>query len=584
MFKVKLARLPPLAPYSTDPPRSPVSKSMTFDSLATGPRAYLILGLLALALYLPGIRNLPVTDRDEARFVQATRQMVESGDYINIRFQKLPRNKKPAGIYWLQAAAVLGPGGGDTAAVWAYRLPSLLGAVGAVLILFALARPVFGSPAAFLGAVTLGAAVLTAVEAHIAKTDAFLLFCVVVAQGALMRIYQAGRAGTRAPPTLALAFWAALGVGIMVKGPLLPFIVVLTLSALWIADRRAGIRAGLWAGLRPVPGLVLAAAVAAPWFVAITLGGSDFISGAVAGDLLPKLLGVQESHGGPPGYYLALAPITFWPGVLLLPFGLAWAWRNRRDPGPRFCLAWLIPAWLAMELIPTKLPHYVLPLYPPAALLAAAAAVLDGDRIKGALARWPARVWIGIWCLAGLALAALLPAAAALAGGAIPLPAWAAAAAAGLALAAGLTGFFRRRILLITAGPALAMVPFLALTFAAALPAIPQLWPSAAVRTLVDANRHVGAPPVAAAGFHEPSLVFALGTSTLLTDARGAARHLAKQPGALALIEARQAAEFRAAIRGMGLTAVPLGTVRGINLSKGKAVSLTLYRAGQASP
>ncbi len=557
---------------------------MTFDSLTIGPRAYLILALLALALYLPGIDVFPVTDRDEARIAQATRQMVESGDYINIRFQNSPRNKKPAGIHWLQAAAVLGPGGGDTAAIWAYRLPSALGAMAAVLALFALARPAFGRQAAFLGAVILGSAVLTVAEAHIAKTDAFLLFCVIVAQGSLMGIYRTGRAGARASLARAMVFWAALGAAIMVKGPVLPLIVALTLAALAMADRRAGIRANLWAGLHPLPGLALTLAIAAPWFIAVTLGGSDFIAGAVTGDLLPKLLGAQESHGGPPGTYLALAPITFWPGVLLLPFGLVWAWRNRRDPGTRFCLAWLIPAWLAFELIPTKLPHYVLPLYPAAALLAAAAAIHGRVWLTAALDRWPARAWLALWCLAGLGLAAVAPAAAIFASGAIPALAWAPAAAAGLVLAAGVAGHISHDTRLMAWGPASAMILFLGLTFAAALPAIEQLWPSAGVGALVKAHRPPGGAPVAAAGFHEPSLVFALGTKTVLTGADGAARHLAERPGALALIEAGREANFRAALRQLGVTAVALGTVRGINLSKGKAVSLTLYRAGPAGP
>jgi 4-amino-4-deoxy-L-arabinose transferase-like glycosyltransferase len=399
-----------------------------------------------------------------------------------------------------------------------------------------------------------------------------------------MGIYRAGRVGARAAPALAMVFWGALGVAIMVKGPLLPFIVLLTLATLWIADKRAGIAANLWEGLRPLPGLALTAAIAAPWFIAVTLGGSDFISGAVTGDLLPKLLGIQESHGGPPGYYLALAPLTFWPGVLLLPFGLIWAWRNRRDPGLRFCLAWLIPAWLAFELIPTKLAHYVLPLYPAAALLAAAAAIQGRDQIKAALNRWPARAWLALWCLAGLALAALAPVAAYVAAGTIPPLAWAPAAAAGLVLAVGAAGHIRRQARLMAVGPALAMILFLGLTFGAALPAIPQLWPSTGVRALVDAHRPPGGTPVAAVGFHEPSLVFALGTSTLLTEAQGAARHLAERPGALVLIEARREAKFRIALQELGLTVVSIGTVRGFNLSKGKAVSLTLYRAGPARP
>src|SRR5258707_14950565 len=75
------------------------------DTWLAGRWPYLLLGALCLCLYLPGIAAIPETDRDEARFAQATRQMLESGDFLHIRFQEEARNNKPAGIYWLQAAA-----------------------------------------------------------------------------------------------------------------------------------------------------------------------------------------------------------------------------------------------------------------------------------------------------------------------------------------------------------------------------------------------------------------------------------------------------------------------------------------------
>ncbi len=557
---------------------------MTFTSLTDGPRAYLVLALLALALFLPGINSLPVTDRDEARFAQATRQMVESGDYVNIRFQDSPRNKKPVGVHWLQAASVHGLNGGDTGEIWAYRVPSLLGALGAVLALFALAHPVLGRQSAFLAAVMLSGALLTNVEAHIAKTDAILLLCVVITQGAFMGIYRAGREGERAPVALAVAFWTAMGAGILIKGPMLPFIAFTTFAALTIADRRAGLRSDLWAGLRPVPGLILAAVIVTPWFAAMALGDSGFISGALTGDLLPKLLGGQESHGAPPGYYLALAPFTLWPAVLLVPFGLIWAWRNRRDPVPRFCLAWLIPAWLALELIPTKLPHYVLPLYPAAALMAAAAAVKGRDALEAAMGRWPGRTWLALWCLVGLVLAAVAPVVSVLSGGGVTAMAWAPAPAAAVVVAIGIIAFVKRSPLLAAAAPAPLMILFMGLIFAAALPSMVQLWPSAGVRALVSAHGSGDNLPVAAAGYHEPSLVFALGTATVLTRSRGAARHIAGKRGSLALIERRQGAKFRAALAALGFRAVPLGTVRGFNTAKGRSVSLILYRAEIAGP
>src|SRR5258708_21776402 len=103
-------------------------------------RAVAVLVLVALVAFLPGFFNIPPIDRDEARFAQATKQMIESRDYIDIRFQDEVRYKKPVGIYWLQAGAVkageaLGVPGARTT-IWLYPIPSFLGALGAVLLTY----------------------------------------------------------------------------------------------------------------------------------------------------------------------------------------------------------------------------------------------------------------------------------------------------------------------------------------------------------------------------------------------------------------------------------------------------------------
>src|SRR5713101_6267866 len=105
-----------------------------------GARPYALLVGLCLCLYLPGIAAIPPLDRDEARFAQATRQMLETGDFLRIRFQEEARNKKPVGIYWLQAASVAVLSDAESAAIWPYRLPSLLGALAAVLVTFVLGK------------------------------------------------------------------------------------------------------------------------------------------------------------------------------------------------------------------------------------------------------------------------------------------------------------------------------------------------------------------------------------------------------------------------------------------------------------
>jgi 4-amino-4-deoxy-L-arabinose transferase-like glycosyltransferase len=100
-------------------------------------RAFMLLGLLCLVIYAPGLSAIPPADRDEARFAQSTRQMLETGDFIRIRFQDEARNKKPVGIYWLQAAAVGAFSISQSSAFWPYRLPSAVAATAAVLLTFA---------------------------------------------------------------------------------------------------------------------------------------------------------------------------------------------------------------------------------------------------------------------------------------------------------------------------------------------------------------------------------------------------------------------------------------------------------------
>ena len=102
--------------------------------LLTGVRPYLALLLLCLGLYIPGQSAVPPLDRDESRYMQASKQMLETGDFVSIYFQDTPRNKKPVGIYWAQAAAVAAFSDAASPDPWPYRLPSWLGATAAVLM------------------------------------------------------------------------------------------------------------------------------------------------------------------------------------------------------------------------------------------------------------------------------------------------------------------------------------------------------------------------------------------------------------------------------------------------------------------
>ena len=156
-------------------------------------RAGLLLVVFALLAFLPGFFQIPPVDRDEARFAQATKQMLETGQYVDIHFQNEVRYKKPVGIYWLEALAVkAGTAVGVPQArttIWLYRLPSLFAAIGAVLLTYWTALAFVARRPALLAALMMASSVLLGVEARLAKTDATLLFTCVAAMGAMARIY-----------------------------------------------------------------------------------------------------------------------------------------------------------------------------------------------------------------------------------------------------------------------------------------------------------------------------------------------------------------------------------------------------------
>ena len=342
------------------------------DRYIAGWRGPLLAAFVALFAGLPVLMLLPPLDRDESRYAQATSQMLQSGDYVDIRFQDDPRWKKPVGIYWMQAAAVSVTSGVEARDISAYRIPSLLAAMLAAAACAWAGAAMFGQRAGFLAGAMLGASFLLSTEAGIAKTDAMLCAAVTLSMAGLARVYLARRAGETPLRPHKLMFWFGLGLSILVKGPIGLVVVVpamLTLS-IWDRDFR-WLRSLGWGW-----GLPLVALIVGPWAIAITIAtDGGFWREAIMGDLAPKIAGGHESHGAWPGYFLLLTPVLLFPATLVLPAAISTGWHRRAEPAVRFLVCWLVPAWLIFELTPTKLAHYTLPTFGAIALLAAAASM-----------------------------------------------------------------------------------------------------------------------------------------------------------------------------------------------------------------
>ncbi|MCR9255074.1 MAG: glycosyltransferase family 39 protein [Alphaproteobacteria bacterium] len=540
--------------------------------LASGFRPYLILIGLSLVLFVPGLDSIPPLDRDESRFAQATAQMLESGEMVDIRFQDKPRHKKPAGAYWAQAASVSLLSDVEAREIWAYRVPSVIAATLAVLFVFWGGTALIGRGPAFAGALLMATALILSSEAHQAKTDAMLLAATTLAMACLARIWTRWQDGDPSRPWIEpVLLWVGVGLGMLIKGPMTPMVVGLTVIALLVTGRDRG---WFWS-LRPVIGVAIAAIIFLPWAVAIFVETQGaFFGSAVGDDLLPKLVSGQESHGAPPSYYSLLVLVTFWPASLLLWPGLKSAWQDRKgDPSARFLLCWLIPSWIVFELVPTKLPHYTLPLYPALALMAGLAA----DQIaRGMAVDRAARVVAWVWLVIGVILAAAVLIVPHVKGDG---PAWWAAVLALSVLPvlwitrkAFAQGRIKRAILGCAASATLLYPAILAGT----LPELDRL--AIAPRLAEAVDRLSPGQRFASSGFHEPSLVFLTATDTALVPPEAAADLLAD--GTVALVGViqryRPAFEARAAEREIRLERV--GVVSGLNYSKGDEIDITLFR------
>jgi len=544
-------------------------------------RVVALLLVFSLIAFLPGFFQVPPVDRDEARFAQATKQMLESGEYVDIRFQDEVRYKKPVGIYWMQVAAVKA---GETlglpharTTIWLYRLPSLAGAIAAVLLTYWAALAFVARRAALVAALMMASSVLLGIEARLAKTDAMLLFTSVAAMGAMARIYLMTRRTPEAKIgwTMPAILWTALAGGVLVKGPLILMFVTLTALALSIADR-----SGRWIWrLRPLAGFVWLIVLVLPWFVAIVAkSGDSFFAQAIGEDMLSKVTSSQETHGAPPGYYFVLFWVTFWPGAVLAGLATPMVWKARREPGAQFLLAWLVPSWLVFEAVMTKLPHYVLPLYPAIAILIAG--ILEPGGL--AKARWLVRGTVS-WFLLPCAIAIIVVAGFLALSRDLGIVAWPFAA---VAVILGLFAWWlydvdgAERSLL----RGMTSSVFIAITvYAVTFPMLPGLFPSALIADEIRSS-DCEQPHVASTfAYQEPSLVFLLGTDTRFTSGAGAAEFLRKGPCYFALIDPQSERSFVQRADAIGLRYTLSQRIDGYNISIGRPVALAVFRS-QATP
>ncbi|HEY1708074.1 MAG TPA: glycosyltransferase family 39 protein [Rhizomicrobium sp.] len=537
--------------------------------------------LICFVAWLPGFFTLPALDRDESRFAQSSKQMLETGNFVDIQQGYEKRYKKPVGIYWMQAAATAAidavRGNTTHGDIWTYRVPSFLGAFAAVALTFWTASAIADVEVSFFAALLLGLSLLLTAESKIAKTDAVLLATIVGSMGVLLRLYLADPQATPPRPLpslpLILAGWAAFGVGLLVKAPVNLLVLGITVLVLSTWDRRGR---WLWE-TRPLLGLPIALLIFLPWLIAIAvISHGAFFASSLGHDFAGKVVGGEETHGAPPGYYLVAANISFWPTVLVLLPGFLFSIRHRAEPAVRFLLVWAAATWLMFEIAPTKLPHYVLPAYPALAILSALW-LKEVQETETGLMRGFRLASITLFTLVGVAFAAFLLYA--------PMrfgdgpPAWLYAGAVVLVLLVLTSAVFalREQRQAAVGGAAIAAITLYYCAGFGTVPHLGRLWVTEAAVAAVARHAQPDDPPVIASGYQEASMTFRLGTKTHLANGSMAAS-LAAMQGGLALIEDHERDAFLGGLAEQNDQAVPVDQFSGFNYSRGRKVHITVYR------
>jgi 4-amino-4-deoxy-L-arabinose transferase-like glycosyltransferase len=335
----------------------------------TLPPTWILAILVAVftALWFANLETRRLVHPDEGRYAEIAREMAQSGDWVTPRISAIKYFEKPPLQYWITAVAFRAFGVREGAArLW----PALAGFI-AVVALAGTGCALGGAPLGAYAGLALAGMLWHAGLAQIVTLDSGLsCFLALAFAGFVIAQRAESSAGQRR--TWMWAAWAALALGTLSKGPVA---VVLAGGALvgYTAITRDY---ALWRRLHPVSGAVIYLALTAPWFVAVARANEEFLHFFFIQEHLQRFLTTEHRREGPWHYFIPLALAGSLPWLAVLARGARTAWRDGVPNAlgfswQRFALVWAAFVFLFFSASGSKLPSYILPMFPPLALVAA---------------------------------------------------------------------------------------------------------------------------------------------------------------------------------------------------------------------
>jgi 4-amino-4-deoxy-L-arabinose transferase-like glycosyltransferase len=374
---------------------------------ATRNSALLFFG--SVLFHLAGTWSLPLIDRDEPRFAEASREMIQRADYVVPYFNNQLRLDKPPLTYWAQVASYRIFGESDFSA----RFPSAIAAALTALVIVAWGYRISAAAVGWWAAIIFALSLQTFVHAKAAVADMWLVLFMTLAHCSGYELLQ--RSTSNHQRRWWWTFYLSLAFGFLAKGPI-AWIPLLPVGATIIRTRDWQ----LGRNFKFLPGILLMLAVISLWGIpALIQTHGEFFAIGIGRHVIGRSLATMEGHGASSfGMYLLLLPfyfvtifVSFFPWSIKLPWLIRQLWRQKKagisDPGDsgnkidNYLLTGIGIIFGIFTLVSTKLPHYTLPAFPLLALLlarhwqGAAAARNHGSSFR-TMAASAACVWIAI--------------------------------------------------------------------------------------------------------------------------------------------------------------------------------------------
>jgi 4-amino-4-deoxy-L-arabinose transferase-like glycosyltransferase len=328
----------------------------------------MLLCLICLIILFHGLGSAELFEPDEGRNAEKAREILVLGDWVTPYQNFLPTLDKPILLYWLVALSFKVFG----ATEWSARLPSVLSAVGCLLLVYRFARTEWGMWEALWSGLILVTSIEFLVFSRIVIFDMPLT---LFTTWALLSFYKAQKLNrSRATNLCWFTMYAAMGAATLVKGLIglvIPGLVIffyLVFSRKWF----------LLSQMKLATGAVVYFAIVAPWYVWVEIRNPGYLRYFLWEEHFVRYLTAEFSRTHDWYYFFAVLGVGFLPWILILPVTARSVWKRLDDEVNLFLVLWVLLPFIFFSASHSKLPHYILPIFPALGLLTARALGLQG--------------------------------------------------------------------------------------------------------------------------------------------------------------------------------------------------------------